>query len=563
MPNTLSTIDFSTADLAKIERSTREVGHWLFDHLDSRRSTFLQRDWWDQRLMDWVMRDESIKLQMFRFIDVLPMLGKNAAAAQHLQEYLGPLHARLPLPMRMALDAARLVRPAERILVAAARHGAAVNARRFIAGSNAQEVLAAAFAQRQAKRAFTLDVLGEAVTSEAEAEHYLQAYLDLIANIAPTVNGWPEIARLDRDDRGPIPRVNVSVKLSALDSQFDPIDPDGTAHPGRGPACELCYASRESMGAQVHVDMESYQAKDLTLEIYRHILSEEEFRDWPHVGIVIQCYLKDSERDLAQLAAWAEERGTPIWVRLVKGAYWDYETVQAASRGWPVPVFENKSQTDACFERLTRQSLRSYKFLRPALGSHNLRSLAHGIAVARFLDLPDNAYEIQMLYGMADAEKQAIVEMGQRMRIYMPYGELIPGMAYLVRRLLENTSNDSFVRASFADHVAPEKLLMNPLEKHALARRSAALKRTEPDFSSCRSGRLETDRSGEFSQRAGGRFCSRCKAAEYARALGTVKNRFGRQYPLWIGGQAVETNSWLRSLDPSDENQVVGLAGCR
>ena len=90
-----------------------------------------------------------------------------------------------------------------------------------------------------------------------------------------------------------------------------------------------------------------------------------------------------------------------------------------------------------------------------------MRSLAHGIAVGRFLDLPPSAYEIQMLYGMADAEKQAIVELGHRMRIYMPYGELIPGMAYLVRRLLENTSNESFLRASFMEHVPVEQLLVN------------------------------------------------------------------------------------------------------
>ena len=111
--------------------------------------------------------------------------------------------------------------------------------------------------------------------------------------------------------------------------------------------------------------------------------------------------------------------------------------------------------------------------LRPALGSHNVRSLAHGIATAQFLGLPQNAYEIQMLYGMADPEKQAIVDLGQRMRIYMPYGELIPGMAYLVRRLLENTSNESFVRASLSEHVAVEKLLMNPAERSRSGERGA------------------------------------------------------------------------------------------
>ena len=223
--------------------------------------------------------------------------------------------------------------------------------------------------------------------------------------------------------------------------------------------------------------MESYKVKDLTLAIFRQILAEDEFRGTPHVGIVIQAYLKDSEADLRTLAEWARRRGTPVWVRLVKGAYWDYETVLARQFDWPVPVFERKWETDANYEKLTRFLLANHTLLRPAVGSHNIRSLAHGLAVAQHLGLPESGLELQMLYGMGDPEKQVLVDLGYRMRIYMPYGELIPGMAYLVRRLLENTSNDSFLRASFAEHVSPETLLMNPLdsaraEKNRLPRRA-------------------------------------------------------------------------------------------
>src|SRR5439155_16939201 len=145
-----------------------------------------------------------------------------------------------------------------------------------------------------------------------------------------------------------------------------------------------------------------------------------------------------------------------------KGAYWDYETIKARANGWPVPVFQQKWESDANFERCTRFVLQNAEYLRPALGSHNIRSLAHGIAAAQVLGLPPAALELQMLYGMADAEKQALVERRQRLRIYMPYGELIPGMAYLVRRLLENTSNDSFLRAGFVENVSVDELLREP-----------------------------------------------------------------------------------------------------
>ena len=182
------------------------------------------------------------------------------------------------------------------------------------------------------------------------------------------------------------------------------------------------------------------------------------------MGIVIQCYLRDSDDDLVALRDWARQRGTPVWVRLVKGAYWDYETVHAQAdrlAGAGVSAEVARPTPTSSGRRGSCCAITSY--LRPALGSHNLRSLAHGIAVARHLGLPKTAFELQMLYGMADAEKQALVELGHRLRIYMPYGELIPGMAYLVRRLLENTSNDSFLRASFLEDVSLDELLQNRL----------------------------------------------------------------------------------------------------
>ena len=202
-------------------------------------------------------------------------------------------------------------------------------------------MLAAAKRERSLRRGFTLDILGEAVISETEAEQHFRAYLDLLESIAPEVEEWPADPLIDTDDRGPIPRVNLSIKLSALDSQFDAIDPDGTTRRVGGRLREL-FRVAQRLGAFINVDMESYEKKALTLHIFQTVLSEPEFRDWPDVGIVLQCYLRDTERDLVVLRDWACQRGTPVWVRLVKGAYWDYETIKARANGWPVPCF-NKS----------------------------------------------------------------------------------------------------------------------------------------------------------------------------------------------------------------------------
>src|SRR5438093_772697 len=113
---------------------------------------------------------------------------------------------------------------------------------------------------------------------------------------------------------------------------------------------------------------------------------------------------------------------------------------------------------------MSRFLLENYRDLRPAFGSHNVRSISYALACADQLGVPPGSYEFQMLYGMADPIKDVLVKMGHRVRIYTPYGQLLPGMAYLVRRLLENTSNESFLRASFTDQRPEDQLLMNPLQ---------------------------------------------------------------------------------------------------
>jgi RHH-type proline utilization regulon transcriptional repressor/proline dehydrogenase/delta 1-pyrroline-5-carboxylate dehydrogenase len=540
--------EFSERDLAAIERTTQDVGRYLFDHLTHRQPSVWERRWWDDRIMAWAMQDESVKVQMFRFIDVLPMLSTRESITRHLQEYFHEVRQHLPGAMRLGLNAAQPDSIAGRALATAARRNAMGHARRFIAGTTADEVLAAALRLRKQKFAFTLDLLGEAVISEIEADRYLQAYLDLVRGIAPQVNAWPETPQIDRAEFAELPRVNVSIKLSALDSRFDPIDPEGTTRRVAGRLRALLRLAREQR-AFVNIDMESYRTKDLTLAIFKQVTMEDEFRDTSDVGIVIQCYLKDAETDLHSLLDWARQRGTPAWVRLVKGAYWDYETVHAQATGWPVPVFQQKWQSDANFEKLSRMLLSNHRLLRPALASHNLRSLAHGIAVARHLGLSPSSYELQMLYGMADAEKQVLVDLGHRMRIYMPFGELIPGMAYLVRRLLENTSNDSFLRAGFLERVAPEKLLMNPLQQGQQ-----------------QSSQPATDSRSATSPPPPAPFCneppldfSLAENRQYMQnALAEVESRLGQSYPLVINGEEVDGGERMPSLNPSHTRQIVG-----
>src|SRR5690606_18361119 len=153
------------------------------------------------------------------------------------------------------------------------------------------------------------------------------------------------------------------------------------------------------------------------------------------VGTVHQAYLIDSEESLGWFLEELKRRGQPMTLRLVKGAYWDSEQIWARQKGWPVPVYTDKRETDACYERTLRVLLKNHTHVRTPIASHNVRSIAHAIALARALKVPSERFEFQMLYGMAGPIKNAVSDLGYPVRIYTPCGELIPGMSYLVRRI--------------------------------------------------------------------------------------------------------------------------------
>ena len=277
--------------------------------------------------------------------------------------------------------------------------------------------------------------------------------------LADGSESWPVDDLLEADDLGRVPKASVSVKVTALAPSFTMLTSEqGLEQATRRllPVLEIASARNVS----VWFDMENYEVKALTHVLFRKLLERPEMKEL-HAGIVVQAYLRDSAQDLESLASWAAGRAVPPGVRLVKGSYWDTETVEAEAESWSAPVFERKAETDANFERLVRILHSNHGTLRAAFGSHNLRSLAVAMTEARRLGIPDNGYEIQLLYGMAEPVHDAMRRLGARLRVYSPMGELVPGMAYLVRRLLENTSNESFVRHHFAEGEALDELLVS------------------------------------------------------------------------------------------------------
>lgn len=539
MATTTRPADFT----ARTETGTQAIGQLLWHRLGRRRPSILERRWWDDRLVDWALADESVKVQMFRFVDVLPMLRTHASVTQHLREYFDDVRRHLPWAARLMVTSAEPDSMIGRAIAVSARSSAQRMARRFIAGRDVDEVLESVRRLRSAGQAFTLDLLGEAVISDDEAERYQHQYLDLLRNLAGEVNSWPEDPQLDQDDQRSIPRINVSLKLSALDARFNPADPAGTSERVAARLRPILRTAREC-DAFVNIDMEQYAYKPLTHDVFRRVLMEDEFRDFADAGIVVQAYLHDSSDDLSSLLEWVKERGTPIGVRLVKGAYWDYETIVAGSHGWPVPVYRQKWQSDENFERLTQVLMENHARLRPAIASHNLRSLSHALACAKSLNVPQDAFELQVLYGMAGDQAELFSELGYRVRVYLPFGELIPGMAYLVRRLLENTSNDSFLRHSYDESASIEELMMNPTTVGA------------------NSPPLPPDPEPEFANEPQTDFSREENRSKMQEALDDVRSQFGKDYPLVVGGRAIDTTRKLTSVNPSNKSETIGVVAC-
>lgn len=407
------------------------------------------------RMIDWSLDDESLRVALFRFVDVLPSLESSSEIGRHLEEYFTRVdHALGGLAvLAQALHAGTLVAPV-------VRRNVVKLARRFIAEESGDHLVSVVEELRREPAAFTLDVVGEATVSESEAAVMQRRYVELLHRLAKASATWPRVPQIDDAPQGGIPRVNVSVKLSSLCARFDPLDPLAEAT-----VCErLRELLREAarLDAGITVDMEQYEFKELTLEIFRAVLEDEEFRERPYAAIAMQAYLRDADADVRELIHWARRRERRIGVRLVKGAYWDSEVAWAKQKNWPIPVYMEKAQTDASYERLSRLLLESRDVIDAAFGSHNLRSLAHAMVTAEKLGLPADGYEIQMLYGMAEPVRQAIIERGRRVRVYLPVGELLPGMSYLIRRLMENTSNTSFLRQTYADNKDIDSLILPP-----------------------------------------------------------------------------------------------------
>jgi RHH-type proline utilization regulon transcriptional repressor/proline dehydrogenase/delta 1-pyrroline-5-carboxylate dehydrogenase len=430
-------------DDAVVERELFEVGRRLAAALPSTRNPLKAID---DKAMDLASSDAELKAALFRFVDVVPACRNLDDLARHLTGFLAEVDSPPPtIGVAMKMGNSKAGRTA---LGMAAAAGVRRMAHRFIVGEDPKAALGVLKDLWKDGVAATVDLLGEATVTQAEAQRYADRCAVALDTIAGAAAGWPARPQLERDTVGPLPRANLSVKVSALTPLLRPDAPERGKRDAADRLRPLLRRAHDR-GAHLHIDMESMDSRDAVLELVLELLGEDEFRTGPSAGLVLQGYLRDSPQTLDTILAWTRgagaERAQPLTIRLVKGAYWDHELVQAAQHGWHAPVFERKADTDANFEMLTRRLLDARPALRVAIASHNLRSIAHAIAYNRLAGGAEADLELQVLRGLGDPLQAAIAAQGLRVRTYCPVGDLVAGMAYLVRRLLENTSNESFL----------------------------------------------------------------------------------------------------------------------
>ena len=432
--------------MTSVEDLTQSLGRELFTSVQKETRPIINPYWWKGKAIMWFARDDNLRTQMLRFVDVFPVLKTTEEKNQHMREHFIQGLQRTPPIFRIA-DALSRFPIGAKIVASVAEQGIKIIGQHFIVGPTPEEVLIAIKKLQKEGASYTLDVLGEAVLSESEADKYVQKYISLME----------QLSSLD------CPRIDLSLKLSALYSQFDPIDFEGSVEAVKNRLRKILRVAK-NMGAPVTIDSEQYQYRDMTLKIFTEIFDEEEFKNFENAGIAMATYFLDSEEKIRELIAWIKGRGVPILVRLVKGAYWDWEVITATQKRWPIPVYREKWQTDMCFERCTDLLLENCDVIRLGVASHNIRSSAQAMAKAHILGVPRERLEFQVLLGMGDLLMRAMLRMGNSVRVYIASGELLPGMGFLVRRIIENTSQTGFLFQSLGAGVPVEELLKSPQE---------------------------------------------------------------------------------------------------
>jgi RHH-type proline utilization regulon transcriptional repressor/proline dehydrogenase/delta 1-pyrroline-5-carboxylate dehydrogenase len=323
--------------------------------------------------------------------------------------------------------AKRLGLPAVR---AATRQAMRLLGSHFVMGQTIEEAMVRAGKVPEFRYSF--DMLGEGARTAADAERYFHSYADAITVIGAAAGSHP------------LPdRPGISVKLSALHPRYEAVSQARVVAELPGRVLELARMAR-THDLNFTVDAEEADRLELSLDVIARVAADPSLRGWHGFGLAVQAYQKRAPQVIDWLIDLAEKLDCRLMVRLVKGAYWDTEVKRAQERGLAdYPVFTRKAMTDLCYMACARKLLAARPRIFPQFATHNALTIASVVEEAG----DDSSYEFQRLHGMGEAPYEALLaEMSKvACRVYAPVGGHRDLLAYLVRRLLENGANSSFV----------------------------------------------------------------------------------------------------------------------
>jgi RHH-type transcriptional regulator, proline utilization regulon repressor / proline dehydrogenase / delta 1-pyrroline-5-carboxylate dehydrogenase len=352
----------------------------------------------------------------------------------------------------------RLVaRSGEPVIRQAVRHAVRILGDQFVLGRTIGEALSRAEEFEARGYRLSYDMLGEAARTAKDAERYFERYMDAVAAIGAAAG-----AHVVPNPDALMARPGLSVKLSALHARFEPGKQRRLADELAPRLLVLLRAARDQ-GLPVTLDAEEQDRLEPLLEAFGGAFTHPDLTDWHGLGIAVQAYGKRTIPVLRWLRRLAESTGKRIPVRLVKGAYWDSEIKWAQERGLAeYPVFTRKLHTDVSYLACVRYLLAHPRAFYPQFATHNAHSLAAAYVAAGSAD-----YEFQRLHGMGEALYAEVIgadQLDRPCRIYAPVGGHEDLLAYLVRRLLENGANTSFVHRLADDEAPVAEIVRDPVE---------------------------------------------------------------------------------------------------
>ncbi len=330
--------------------------------------------------------------------------------------------------------------------------GMRILGRQFVMGRSIEEALARASADQERGYRHSFDMLGEAAHTAADAKRYLDAYQGAIAAIGK-----------HGADRGPIDSSGISVKLSALHPRYEFAQRE-RAFAELVPRLMALATHAREVDIGFTVDAEEAERLELSFDVIARVFSDDALKGWEGFGLALQAYQKRAYPAVDWLAELARSNGRRLMLRLVKGAYWDTEIKLAQEGGHDgYTVFTRKASTDVSYIACARRILSHADAFFPQFATHNAHTLATIVEMAG----PRRDYEFQRLHGMGEALYGQVVEGDQALpcRIYAPVGNHEDLLPYLVRRLLENGANTSFVNRIVDERAPVDDIIADPLEK--------------------------------------------------------------------------------------------------